>query len=144
MNRKLNRKDARRIRSKNSYKKPRGRYNKTAKFAQKLRFLTARQLGATIAQAAQMIDVGERTVYDWRERDPEFAKAWDIGPDYLIENIEAGTFRSAIQGDRQLRMFLLKAHKPATYHQRPQQPKADDTSKLLKIAEVAEKVRGWF
>ena len=143
MNRKLNRKGNGRIGSKNSYKKHRGSYNTTAKSAKKIAFITARQLGATISQAAHMTGVGERTVYNWRDRDPEFAKVWDMGPAHLIEGIEAETFRSAINGDRQLRMFLLKAHKPGTYHQRPQQPKAD-TSKLLKIAEVAEKVRGWI
>ena len=143
MVRKLNRKDSRRIRSKNSYKKPRGSYNTTAKSAKKLGFIAARQLGATISQAARVAGVGERTVYDWRARDPDFAKAWDIGPGYLIESIEAETFRSALDGDRQLRMFLLKAHKPSTYNQRPQQPKPSGP-KAANFIELVEKVREWI
>ena len=140
---KLNRKDSRSFRSRNSYRKPRGSYSTTAKPAKKLGFLTARQLGATVSQAAQIAGVPERTIYDWRVRDPEFAKAWDLGPAHLLEGIEAETFRSAIEGDRQLRMFILKAHRPGTYNQRQQPPKPA-ASKLMDLAQLAERVRGWL
>ena len=143
MNRKLNRKGTGRTGRKNSYKRAHASYNKSATTAMKQIFATARQFGASIGQAAGVAGVPERTIYNWRDRDPEFAKAWDIGPESLIEGIEAETFRSAMNGDRQLKMFLLKSHKPATYNQRQQQPKAA-TSKLMDLAQLAERVRGWL
>ncbi len=143
MNRKLNRKATGRTGSKNSYKKPRARYDDPASAAMKQIFATARHFGASIGQAATVAGVPERTIYNWRDHDPEFAKAWDNGPDHLIESIEAGTFRSAIEGDRQLRMFLLKAHRPGTYNQRQQPPKPA-ASKLTDLVQLAERVRGWL
>ena len=39
-------------------------------------FLTALAEGRSIGAAAELAGVGRRTVYDWREADPEFASAW--------------------------------------------------------------------
>ncbi len=74
--------------------------------------------------------------YALRERDPEFAKAWDEAIDEGVEEVEAEAHRRAVEGvdkpityqgqitatyrdfSDTLRIFLLKAHRPEKYRKR--------------------------
>ncbi len=107
-----------------SYESQPRSYNKSANPAMKQKALTAHSIGSTVAQSANFAGVSERTIYNWRAQDPEFAQAWDQGRDQLVEGIEAQAFKLAMNGDRQLLMFLLKSHKPELYgiKPRPAQP----------------------
>ena len=124
--------------------KKRSSYKKGSAAAMKRKFLAARRMGATIADAASVAGVHPKTPYYWRNRDPEFAQAWEEERLDLVEDIERKVFNRALEGNDRLSIFILKSHRPHTYNQRPQQPEPASSSKLLKIADIAEKVRGWF
>ena len=144
MSRKLNRNNNTRNSSKNSYESTRDSYDKSRRSASKRQFLTARQLGASVADAARLAGIHPSTPYYWRNRDPEFAKAWREGPASLLNDIEMETFRRAItQGNDRLLMFLLKSHLPSTYNQRQQEPKPTGP-KASNLVELIEKVREWI
>jgi hypothetical protein len=79
------------------------------------RFLGALRLGKSIAAAARAAGIGRRTSYDWCDRDPAFAgawdEAWDVGTDYL----EDLALKAAEQGSERLLLALLKARRPERY-----------------------------
>lgn len=99
-------------------------------------FLAALAKGHTVTAAAGMAAVGRRTVYEWRESDPEFAKQWEdayaAGTEVFeqearrraVEGIERGVYYMGERVDTQrefsdtLMMFMLKARAPEKYRER--------------------------
>lgn len=87
---------------------------------QRLDFLTLLAAGETVKDACDIARIPRRTVYYWREEDPEFAKAWkhaqeawkDEVHEILKGNAEAVLKQRALDvNDKQghlLLMFLLK------------------------------------
>ena len=51
-------------------------------------------------------------------------------------------FKLAKEGNAQLLKFLLKSYRPATFNQRPTEPKPA-TSKVGTFIELVDKVREW-
>ena len=144
MSRKPNRNNNTRNSSKNSYNKTRDSYEESRRPDRKRKFLTARQLGASVVDAARLAGIHPSTPYYWRNKDLEFAKAWREGPDSLLNDAEMETFRRAItKGNDRLLMFILKSHLPGTYNQKPQQPKSSGP-KASNFIELVEKVREWI
>ena len=130
--------------SKNSYESTPDSYAKSRRSARKRKFLTARQLGASVTDAARLAGIHPSTPYYWRNADPEFARAWREGPESLLNDVEMEAFRRAItRGNDRLLMFILKSHMPSTYNQRPHQPKPAG-SKAANIADFVDKVRDWI
>ena len=115
----------------------------------KERFLAAHKLGMSVVDASRLAGVERRTIYRWRDKDPEFAKAWREARRGLVEDLEMEAYKRAFGGNDRLLMFLLKSYKPVTYNQRQQQAKnrqqqaesAGDKDKDL--AELVERVREW-
>ena len=79
------------------------------------KFIAALKLGKSIAAAARAAGVGRRTVYDWRDRDPTFAEAWDEGWDVGTDYLEDLALKAAEQGSERLLLALLKARRPERY-----------------------------
>lgn len=109
------------------------------------RFLAWHRMGNSVSKAARVAGVDRRTVYRWRDRDPEFAKAWKEARAGLVEDLEMEAYDRAFKGNDRLLMFLLKSYKPVTYGQGQQQGKsgrgkAKDAKDLV---ELVEKVREW-
>src|SRR5437879_1558687 len=69
----------------------------------------------SVTFAAKAACVPRRTAYAHREQDPEFAEAWNDALDQSLDVLEHEVYQRAIEGDAQLAMFLLKAHRPAVY-----------------------------
>ncbi len=115
----------------------------------KERFLEAHRMGVSVVDAARLAGVERRTVYRWRDKDPEFAKAWREAREGMVEDLEMEAYKRAFKGNDRLLMFLLKSYKPVTYNQRQQQAKngqqqaesRGDKDKAL--AELVERVREW-
>jgi hypothetical protein len=61
--------------------------------------------------------VARRTVYNARDADPEFAEQWDDALNQSLDVLEHEVYQRALKDDAQLAMFLLKAHRPATYRE---------------------------
>lgn len=54
---------------------------------EKIRFLSALGKGYTVAAAAKEADIGRRTVYDIRDREPAFRDEWDYAMKEYQENL---------------------------------------------------------
>jgi hypothetical protein len=93
-----------------------GRRNGTAE--KKRLFLDTYRTHGTIYHAAQAADVGRRTVYNWREADPEFAQAMDDAHEDATDALEESGYRRAIGGDTTLTIFLLKGRRREVYGDR--------------------------
>jgi hypothetical protein len=97
------------------------------------RFLAKLAAGYSIAAACRAERIGRRTAYDWRERDEDFAKAWDAaieeGSDILEDEARRrahdGVTKPVYQGGAlvgvvreysdTLLIFLLKARRPQKF-----------------------------
>jgi hypothetical protein len=93
-------------------------------------FLAALSLGGTVTAAAEKANIGRRTVYDWKESDPEFAALFEDAYQRGIAVLEEEAVRRAYHGTERpifqkgvqvgsikefsdsLLMFLLKSRDP--------------------------------
>jgi hypothetical protein len=84
-------------------------------------FLDSFAESGNVRASAMTAGVGRRTVYDWREKDPEFAAAFDEAREDAIEVLEAelrvrATIGAGERGPSDvLLMFLLKSLRPDRY-----------------------------
>jgi len=62
------------------------------------RFLAELSSDANVSAAANAIGVSRRTVYDWREADPEFAKRWDAAVEIGLDALEDEAARRGMRG----------------------------------------------
>jgi len=69
----------------------------------------------SVTMAATAAGIQRRTAYDHREKDPEFAQAWDDALNESLDVLEHEIYQRALADDAQLAMFLLKAHRPSIY-----------------------------
>jgi hypothetical protein len=76
--------------------------------ANKARYIKALAKGMQPALAAERCHLGYSTVYDWKNNDPEFAKAWIEAIELGLDKLEFETYSSSIPSDRQ---FILKARR---------------------------------
>lgn len=100
------------------------------------KFLEALAEACSITEACRRALVGRSTVYEHREADPEFARAWDAAIEAGTEKLEAEAIRRAHRGISRpvwhkgkrvgierhysdvLLMFMLKGRKPEVYRER--------------------------
>lgn len=157
-------------------RRPPGPMSPALREARKREYLVQyEELGISQA-AADKIQIDRTTVDNWKRSDPEFAEACLEAWERFVQRYEAQTLKDAFEGekspvfDRQgqptghvrvrksdvLRMFFLKAWRPAVYKERyeiqPGQgdrddPGAPDMSKLTEeelrtIARLEAKARG--
>lgn len=80
-------------------------------------FLASLRAGNTVKNAATACGVHRRTLYDWRDQDPEFRAAWEDAIKESIEELEDEVRRRALDSSDKyshiLLMFLLKKHDPS-------------------------------
>jgi transposase-like protein len=99
-------------------------------------FLDALAETASVTRACETAGIARRTAYDWRDADPEFAKAWDAAVQLGTEALEDEAVRRAHHGTDEavfyqgaecgtvrrysdtLLIFLLKARRPEKYRER--------------------------
>lgn len=113
---------------------PSARATRTPK--KKAAFLEALAQTASVCRACQLARLGRRTVYDWRDADPDFAKAWDAALERGTDALEDEAVRRAFQGTLKpvyqqglrvgtireysdtLLIFMLKARRPHRFRER--------------------------
>lgn len=88
-------------------------------------FLEALAGGASITRAAEAAAVGRTTVYEWREGDPAFAKAWDDALEAGIDLLEEEARRRAVEGVERPVVAMGKIAR-------------DDDGNVLKIREYSD------
>lgn len=104
-------------------------------------FLGELRKRGNVSEAARAAKVGRKTVYQWKDAEPEFAAAWDEAIEQAIDAMEAEAYRRAVEGydepvfgrvakdeDGQVGVIrkysdslmttLLKAHRPEKYRER--------------------------
>jgi hypothetical protein len=79
-------------------------------------FLEMIGAGLTIEKAAKAIGVTRETCYQWRRTDPIFRQEWEAAIDISTDQVEAGLFKSARDGDVTAAIFLLRSRKPEIYN----------------------------
>lgn len=73
----------------------------------KERFLEAYRLCLSVSIAARDLNIGRRTVYNWKESDPEFAEAILDAELSTLERVQYAALKQAINGDKTMIMFIL-------------------------------------
>jgi len=64
----------------------------------KAKFLAALTEANSIGKAAAAAGIGRRTAYDWRDKDPDFAAAWDVAYEVGTDNLEDEATRRGRDG----------------------------------------------
>lgn len=103
-------------------------------------FLDWLRLGVTPSRAARECELGGRTVWDWRYKDPEFEEQWKAAAQEGIDRLEDEAVRRGVEGtDRpvfqqgecvgfvreysdDLLKFVLSARDPGKFSRGAQQP----------------------
>jgi hypothetical protein len=70
------------------------------------------RLKAAVYVAAQASGVSKKTVYQWAQRDPQFAEAMAEAREDAKEIMENSVYEDALNGNTLLKMFWLKRHDP--------------------------------
>jgi hypothetical protein len=80
----------------------------------KRRFLAKLRDCNSVILAAERANLGRKTVYDWRNRDPKFAEAWDGALEAAREDVKVSVHEEAKRkgGDTTLKIFATKAYFP--------------------------------
>jgi hypothetical protein len=110
--------------------------------ASRARFIEVLSQTANVTASAAAINSHRNTVYDWRERDLEFAAAWDNAIEVATDALEAEARRRALEGvlepvisqgrivmmndeplyvrkySDNLMLAQLRAHRPEKYRER--------------------------
>jgi hypothetical protein len=81
-------------------------------------FLEALAEGLSITGSAQRAGILVQTAYDWRNRDTEFAAAWDAAIESGTDKLEDVARKRAVNQSDTLMIFLLKGRRPAKYRER--------------------------
>lgn len=106
-------------------KKPNRRWSKKAArtiakrmAAQKKKFLKELRKCDEPVIAGERARVSKSALYLWRDNDQEFAAAWDSAREAARANLKSSAHEEAIDGDRDLKKFLLKARFPQEFSER--------------------------
>lgn len=73
---------------------------RTSRTAQRARDLFLEELArrGIVTDACQVAGIGRRTVYEWRDADPEFAQQWEDALERAIQVAEREAWRRGVEG----------------------------------------------
>ena len=81
------------------------------------KFLAALRKMPIVSHACEEAGISPTTAYKHRKKNNRFAQEWDEALEKGIDHLEQAAWQAAQDGDRQLLIFLLKALRPAKYHE---------------------------
>jgi hypothetical protein len=84
----------------------------------KAAFLDALRERYSIYHAAKTVGVGRRTIYRWRDADPDFEAAMEDAKGDAVDALESSLYERAIKSDTVAAIFLLKGALPDKYRER--------------------------
>ena len=87
--------------------------------------------GLTDAQIAHNIGINPATIYDWKNKYPEFANALKKGKEIVDFEVENALLKRALSGDTTAQIFWLKNRKPKLWRDKPECKEETD---MLKAA----------
>ena len=86
-------------------------------------------------QIAHNIGISYTTLYDWKNRFPEFAKALKRGKEVVDYYVENALLKKALSGDTVAMIFWLKNRRPDKWRDRPLSNDAMDVEDLQPLAD---------
>lgn len=82
------------------------------------RFLQIYEESCNITTAARAVQIGRRTVYREKARNPDFAAKMAAAEEVAVSHLEEVAYQRATESSDTLLIFLLKANRPAKYRER--------------------------
>lgn len=81
-------------------------------------FLEALSEMPNVARACRIIGLSRTKMYEYRQEDPAFAKAWEDAIEEGVDSLEEAAFERAKRISDTLTIFLLKAYRPEKFMDR--------------------------
>lgn len=86
-----------------------------------------------VSKSARLAGVPRRTVYDERDKNPDFAQAWEDALEEGADELEEEARKRALADSDTLLIFLLKGLKPDKYRENKRVELAGDKDAPLQI-----------
>lgn len=99
-------------------------------------FLKEMRETCNVSHSARTSGVGRRTVYDWRDAEPDFAAAWDDAEQEAMDHLEKVARDRAIDGSDRMLEILLKAHRPEKFTDRLKNEHTGKDGAAIQIEQV--------
>lgn len=94
------------------------------------------QDGLTDEQIAHNIGISEVTLYDWKNKFPDFAKALKKGKEVVDYAVQGALLKKALGGDTVAMIFWLKNRKPSQWRDRPAAVESMDIEDTRPLADM--------
>ena len=92
--------------------------------------------GLSDEQLAHNIGINTCTLYDWKNKYPEIAKALKKGKEIIDYYVENALLKKALSGDTVAMIFWLKNRKPAQWRDRPAAVESTDIEDMKPLADL--------
>lgn len=99
-----------------------------------------RNNGGRLFTTCELVGVHNNTVWEWRQKDPEFAEKYNTALEATTDDLEKEMERRALKKSDLLMIFTLKGRRPAKYRDNVKvEHGVDSTVKELLLREDVKK-----
>src|SRR5262249_28657666 len=94
----------------------------------KAKFLEVLEVTPSVTVAAKAAGIDRTVAYDYRNKDPQFAEAWDAALQASVDRLEHQAWKFAIRLEgadtatasarERMAEFMLRAHRPSVYSEK--------------------------
>lgn len=95
--------------------------------------------GLTDEQIAKNIGIGERTLYEWKEKYPQISQSLKKGKEFVDYEVENALLSSALGGNTTAQIFWLKNRRPDKW--RDKQKEETDKTALDKLDSILKEIK---
>lgn len=95
--------------------------------------------GLTDEQIAKNIGIGERTLYEWKEKYPQISQSLKKGKEVVDYEVENALLSSALGGNTTAQIFWLKNRRPGKW--RDKQKEETDKTALDKLDSILKEIK---
>lgn len=95
--------------------------------------------GLTDEQIAKNIGIGERTLYEWKEKYPQISQSLKKGKKVVDYEVENALLSSALEGNTTAQIFWLKNRRPDKW--RDKQKEETDKTALDKLDSILKEIK---
>lgn len=95
--------------------------------------------GLTDEQIAKNIGIGERTLYEWKEKYPQISQSLKKGKEVVDYEVENALLSSALEGNTTAQIFWLKNRRPDKW--RDKQKEETDKTTLDKLDSILKEIK---
>nr|DAG25293.1 MAG TPA: terminase small subunit [Caudoviricetes sp.] len=95
--------------------------------------------GLTDEQIAKNIGIGERTLYEWKEKYPQISQSLKKGKEVVDYQVENALLSSALEGNTTAQIFWLKNRRPDKW--RDKQKEETDKTALDKLDSILKEIK---